>query len=965
MIKKIRIGELETGMYVSGLEKDDPDKALFFMNNILVKSEEDIERFRAAGYKSAYIEIPEEAPQAPPGSGGSYGGEAQGGPEPQDPGEPGEAPHEASGGESCLEDYGMVDLGEDDEGTGFDLGDLSAPGSEDPLAGPMADDGPSEEDVDSDPGSVPVGEEPGEAHLDLSEAEEDFELVAGPVEPLEGLDEAPVTAHTEDGFTPWSGAEGPEGGGEDEPSAEILDPEDGLVAGESAPAPAEEMQLGFDTTEPAEPAEPEGLTDFSSPGEEPPAWAMEPEAEPVGGEDPAAREEEDPAPVFEEGEETLDLEGPVESAPEAPTPVDENPVELEPIDTVEPEEAPAEPVESEDLEGPQPVEAEEPEECLEEAEAGPALAVEPADPVSAEELEEAPEGLEGLDIGEPCAQEPDTADEGLRDAAPDAPVEVPQEQPPVVAADGTWDPSELLDLMEAPEAEEEVEPTEAPDAPGPEDPREEPEGGAEDAPEDWEDDARMDLAPEAGESTEGPSLEHTGGPAEEGPGTEPVEVVDPSEVEAAVDSLMMEEEPGEVPSHSFEASGPAPEAPGPEVEFEDGGPDMASVHGFETREEAEPVEPRGFVEREAGEEDESGVVAVEPAAPVAATEAVEDTPPEEGKEAEQEEEQDKTRSDDDKDNRERVSDYKEELVEAKRIRSEAEDLVKDFLGSARAGEGIKSDKVQATVEKMVDSVFRNQDALTSLARLKDFDDYTFSHCINVCVLALAVGRHMRLGKKEMQDLGVGAILHDVGKMLVPQEVLNKPGVLTPDEFEVMRKHTLYGEELLASTSGIDDSSKLIALYHHERYDGKGYLNRISGDGIDLFSRITSVADIYDAMTSNRVYQQGMKPDVALKKMYRMRGSSLDPVMVERLIRCLGVYPIGTFVELNTGEYAVVRLPNHRQPLQPLVLMLFDSHGNRYPEPFEADLNGDDGRWITSSRKTEGYEDVIQHLMACA
>lgn len=308
--------------------------------------------------------------------------------------------------------------------------------------------------------------------------------------------------------------------------------------------------------------------------------------------------------------------------------------------------------------------------------------------------------------------------------------------------------------------------------------------------------------------------------------------------------------------------------------------------------------------------------------------------------------------------------YKEELIEAKNIRSGAESLVHELMNSIKNGDGIVSEKVHGTVEKMVESIFRNQDALTSLTRLKSLDNYTIIHSVNVCTLALAMGRHMGLLKQDLQALGVGAILHDVGKMLVPEEILNKPGKLTDDEIKQIREHTVLGADLLYKTPGINDDSREVAAQHHERQDGKGYPKGLAGDKIAFFSRLTAVADCYDAMTSDRVYQKGMRPDEALKKIYIWRRERFEPSDVERLISCLGIYPIGSLVELNTGEIAVVRLPNHTQPLQPLVMMVYDKDRKPYSKHFALALNDDDNRWITHSHDPEEFGDRLHDLAAC-
>lgn len=306
--------------------------------------------------------------------------------------------------------------------------------------------------------------------------------------------------------------------------------------------------------------------------------------------------------------------------------------------------------------------------------------------------------------------------------------------------------------------------------------------------------------------------------------------------------------------------------------------------------------------------------------------------------------------------------FDEEIKEAQRLRGEADLLVREFLQNARLGKDIDTGKVAGAVGRMVDSVFRNQDALTSLARLKSFDDYTFAHCVNVCILSLALGRQMGLERADLEDLGTGAILHDIGKMLVPGKVLNKPGKLTDEEFTIMKRHAELGGDMLSGAK-IGEAAMLVALQHHERFDGSGYYKGLAKDDIHIFARIAAVADVYDAMTSKRIYQAGMVPEEALKRLYLMRGTHFQPEIVETLIKCLGIYPIGTFVELNTGELAVVKMVNRSHPMQPVIQLLSDREKKPCKTPQETDLKDEIGRWIVATRKPEEFAPVAEPL-AC-
>jgi len=306
--------------------------------------------------------------------------------------------------------------------------------------------------------------------------------------------------------------------------------------------------------------------------------------------------------------------------------------------------------------------------------------------------------------------------------------------------------------------------------------------------------------------------------------------------------------------------------------------------------------------------------------------------------------------------------FKEEIKQAARIRSEAEEIVKEFSEDFRMGSGINSKKVHRTVEKMVGSIFRNRDALTSLVRIKSYDRYVFTHSVNVCILSLIIGRNMRLSPDKLNDIGMGAILHDVGKMLVPERILNKPGSLTPEEFAEVRKHPELGAEVISMSKEISDDSIQIISQHHESYCGSGYPRSIKGEQIHLYARIAAVADIYDAMTSDRVYRKAITPNEVLQKMYMLRFSHYDPEFVERLIKAIGIYPVGTMVALNTGELAIVRRQKKEHPLKPTLLVLFDRERQPYGEPFELELIEDDTRFIVASKDPAGLGQAFDEFL---
>lgn len=265
--------------------------------------------------------------------------------------------------------------------------------------------------------------------------------------------------------------------------------------------------------------------------------------------------------------------------------------------------------------------------------------------------------------------------------------------------------------------------------------------------------------------------------------------------------------------------------------------------------------------------------------------------------------------------------FAEEVRKASGIYGQAKTLVKDLLQDARMGKSIDGERAARVVDDMVDSIFRNRDALASLSRLKNFDDYTFHHSINVSVLALTLGRHLGILKGELKRLGVGAILHDVGKMRVPEEILNKPGRLTEEEFAVMKTHTLHGAKILMQTSAVPDDCATVALNHHERFDGRGYPRALKGLSIGKFGLVSAIADVYDAVTSDRVYHKGMPSHQALQKMFEWAKTDFYPLYVQKFIQCLGIYPIGSLVRLDSAEVGVVSRQNHDQLLRPWVRLV--------------------------------------------
>ncbi|MHB8623393.1 MAG: HD-GYP domain-containing protein [Sulfuricaulis sp.] len=283
------------------------------------------------------------------------------------------------------------------------------------------------------------------------------------------------------------------------------------------------------------------------------------------------------------------------------------------------------------------------------------------------------------------------------------------------------------------------------------------------------------------------------------------------------------------------------------------------------------------------------------------------------------------------------TDLEEEIEVIRETLRETKDLVNSLMEDVRLGKNINSVGSKKVVSKLVESVIRNPDALTCFAQLKKKDEYTAQHSMRVCILALSFGRHLGLEKHELDLLGIGALLHDIGKMKVPNEILNKPGALNDYEYALMKSHVPRGVEILENSSGIPRPAIEVARCHHERYSGNGYVNGLKGDQIGLFGMMGGVVDCYDAISSDRPYHNGMSAHAALKKMYEWRNRDFHPGLVEQFIQCMGIYPIGSVVELNTGEVGVVVTMNRLRRLKPRIALVLQPDFLPVPDPATVDL----------------------------
>lgn len=294
----------------------------------------------------------------------------------------------------------------------------------------------------------------------------------------------------------------------------------------------------------------------------------------------------------------------------------------------------------------------------------------------------------------------------------------------------------------------------------------------------------------------------------------------------------------------------------------------------------------------------------------------------------------------------------EELTRAKNVHAEATRFVKSFMQDARLGKTPDVEEAAALVERTTDSVLRNAGALLSLCQVRDKDQYTFLHSVSVCALMIAFGRSLGFTREDLHQLGLGGLMHDLGKAFVPDAILNKPGKLTDEEFAIIKRHPADGHKMLLEISGIGATPLAIVIQHHERIDGRGYPHGLAGDALERIGRMGAICDIYDAITADRAYHRAIPPTRALRNMLEWSGNHLDRGLVQTFIRTIGIYPVGSLVRLESAKLAVVLEQSDADLLTPVVRVVFNARTNLYVTPEDLDL-------ARSADRIVNYEDPVR------
>ena len=274
----------------------------------------------------------------------------------------------------------------------------------------------------------------------------------------------------------------------------------------------------------------------------------------------------------------------------------------------------------------------------------------------------------------------------------------------------------------------------------------------------------------------------------------------------------------------------------------------------------------------------------------------------------------------------------EEVLRAKRIFSRSKPLLQSIFANARLGKAVDSIQARELLSEISESLQRNPWALLSIVRLKRADDYTYLHSAAVGALMIALARELGLDREQELAAGLAGMLHDIGKASIPNEILNKPQALTEAEFELVKTHPRRGHEVLVATGSGDGPTLDVCLHHHERLDGTGYPEGLSGERISQVCRMASICDIYDATTSNRPYKAGWDPAESLRRMARWAPAHIDQQLFHHFVKCIGIYPIGSFVRLESGRLGVVIDQTPNALLEPTVKAVFCSRTNTFITP---------------------------------
>lgn len=279
-----------------------------------------------------------------------------------------------------------------------------------------------------------------------------------------------------------------------------------------------------------------------------------------------------------------------------------------------------------------------------------------------------------------------------------------------------------------------------------------------------------------------------------------------------------------------------------------------------------------------------------------------------------------------------------EVKKAKEIFNESKNIQKDLFAKALSGAIVDLKPVMEVTNKAVDAIFNSPDSLACMVNIREKDEYLLEHSVAVSVYIIIFAYHLKMSKEVVQHLSIGAFLHDIGKIKVPDEILNKPGKLTDEEFTIMKTHANHSIDIIKKTPGISKLSFEVAALHHEKLNGEGYPFQIEGKNIHKYGRMIAICDIFDALTANRCYKDGFSHNKAFSILNELAKSNhLDAKLVKQFILCIGAFPIGSLVQLDSKKLAIVEQRCHKDPLKPRVRSFYSVKLHQYLNTQEIDL----------------------------
>ena len=281
------------------------------------------------------------------------------------------------------------------------------------------------------------------------------------------------------------------------------------------------------------------------------------------------------------------------------------------------------------------------------------------------------------------------------------------------------------------------------------------------------------------------------------------------------------------------------------------------------------------------------------------------------------------------------TDIKVDYVIKDELREKGQQRIRKFMDDIKFNKSINVRQIKDTVSDIVDDILNNSDnIIVNMLDIKNFDDYTFEHSVNVAVYSIILGKSLNYSVNELNKLGVGAIMHDVGKILIPPEILFKEARLNQQEYEIVKDHSELGYDYIKEISEISPVSKTAILSHHERLDGSGYPRNLKDEDIHDFAKIVAVTDVYDALTSDRTYRKRWPVHEAISYIMSNSDDKFDNYFVNKFIRNLAIYPNGTMVKLSDGRKAIVKEQNGNYPTRPVLRVIEDAEGNERIEDLD-------------------------------